>query len=630
MVIPADAKDEDKVAEGNVYVKLLIKGMSSNAMAAITIMPVKTFRAPDDPVDGKYVVVLDDITTQFNKINNSGFHFAEIVNGAGPSGDKIDAQGTFYPGENITVQAVAFSNSEYASIAYSNEWTTNSLFADLVDGADAGVVGVGTGSNVAMIANMRHLANLDKSISDVSASNLMLAGARQTADLIWASPGNAGKGTTVVPTADDTADEGPKAFTNVIKDASIYKLDEESGTTPGYWLPVDLNYPLVYDGMEPGVAAEEDDSTTENVLARCHSITGVKVSTSGTDSAGLFGTVSANATIRNLELIDFDITAASGNAGALAGTLPGKDKDEKEAKVTVENVQAHNSADFDKLDDPTVKSASGAAGGLIGKMIGADVVKCAAALVVESTEGNAGGLVGASNGGKIDYSYAGGHTYGAAYYNKYGEAFYNVTGGKSAGGLLGGRGTDTGYTPISCSYSTGAVSGKIAGGLAGSAGGSISHCYATGLVSGTDKAGAFAGEYGGTPTDCHYYQIVNEQMDATTKAFSDMPPVHGAETVANITALDATAEDYNTFSGAPATWQKAASYDPTLQELYNRTENDEVVYLYNLKTVAQLGASGIVETASVTTPADFVAIHYGDWPAPETLVVNEKNSEIIP
>jgi hypothetical protein len=54
---------------------------------------------------------------------------------------------------------------------------------------------------------------------------------------------------------------------------------------------------------------------------------------------------------------------------------------------------------------------------------------------------------------------------------------------------------------------------------------------------------------------------------------------------------------------------------------------------YNLKTVAQLDTStpkqvDVIETATtvnnVTTPADFVATHYGDWPAPEIFVVNTK------
>ena len=46
-------------------------------------------------------------------------------------------------------------------------------------------------------------------------------------------------------------------------------------------------------------------------------------------------------------------------------------------------------------------------------------------------------------------------------------------------------------------------------------------------------------------------------------------------------------------------------------------------------SVARLGASLTTEvkddSGNVTTPADFVATHYGDWPAPEIFVVNTKS-----
>ena len=50
---------------------------------------------------------------------------------------------------------------------------------------------------------------------------------------------------------------------------------------------------------------------------------------------------------------------------------------------------------------------------------------------------------------------------------------------------------------------------------------------------------------------------------------------------------------------------------------------------YNLKTVAQLGATVQAEVKaeddSITTPADFVAVHYGDWPVPEIFVLNKND-----
>jgi hypothetical protein len=45
---------------------------------------------------------------------------------------------------------------------------------------------------------------------------------------------------------------------------------------------------------------------------------------------------------------------------------------------------------------------------------------------------------------------------------------------------------------------------------------------------------------------------------------------------------------------------------------------------YNLQTVAQLDTDKTLGVVEATIPADFVATHYGDWPAPEIFVVNTK------
>ena len=53
--------------------------------------------------------------------------------------------------------------------------------------------------------------------------------------------------------------------------------------------------------------------------------------------------------------------------------------------------------------------------------------------------------------------------------------------------------------------------------------------------------------------------------------------------------------------------------------------DNKPVAKYNLKTVEQLGDDNVVTEATDKVPADFVAVHYGDWPAPEILVINTKN-----
>lgn len=609
--------NEIKDAEGNdiaVTVKLIIRGKTSGAMAAIPVLPDQNQRVKASTTDGfDYDIILDDITMAYDTGRMDGGHFADIGTGMASSIDVL-AGAAFIPGENITVQAVAFSNTALASIDYSNEWTTNSLFADAVD-ADEESLGSAdseTGSKKALISNMRHLANLGKVISGVntvSTDKLRIVAAQQTADLAWKY---------VAPKEADA----PEAFTEAIPNACIYRKGESTHTDEGCWLPLNIDYDLIYEGAEPGDTDAADDA---DKVARNHSITGVKVSAKEGNSAGLFGTVAADVTIRNLELIDFDITAASGNAGALAGTLSNPDG----AKVSVENVLARNTDSFDKLETATVKSGSGAAGGLIGKMTGADVAKCAAALVVESTNGNAGGLVGESNGGKIESSYSGGHTNAHSYY-KNGAAIYNVTAGGYAGGLVG----NAGGTNIDYCYSTCSASGDTAGGLVGRTEGLVQNSYATGLVNG-NNAGAFAGYVlsNKQPVNCRYLEIINEIT--TGGAVSYLPPVPdwspsdetvvptGSVKLTGVSRGDYSAASYAVFSGEKTDWKDAIVYDDTLKEIFYAESDGEKQPKYNFNTVERLGDDTVIAEADETDPADFVAIHYGDWPAPETLVVNE-------
>ena len=204
-----------------------------------------------------------------------------------------------------------------------------------------------------------------------------------------------------------------------------------------------------------------------------------------------------------------------------------------------------------------------------------------------------------------------------------------------AGGLIGKAGSAT----IADSYSTCSVSGATAGGFAGTAAGNMDNCYATGQVNMTVDAdtgkvvpvsdrtsGAFAGTYdaSGTATDCLYYEIVGEYFDADTGAYAYLPAIAAGEK-SGISALDASAEVYNTFTGGQDAWKDATPYNETLAEYYSSK--------YNLQTVAQLWTSGNVQETAGTDeesglpyPADFVAAHYGDWPAPEIFLLNSKQS----
>lgn len=564
-----------------------------------------------------YTVVLDDIT-------ESDMRFAEL-NTTSADWFSLSEAGVFTPGEDITVQAVAYSNATLSNIAYSNAETTNSLFA-YVEKEQTGLEDEDDG-NTALIANFRHLENMDKRVSVLS-DDAGITAARQTADLVW-------------PSTAENAVFTASATVYYDADATTY-----TSTASGCYLPVNLDYPLVYDGGIEAGKAPTTQGGTDGTNARYHKITGVKVA--GNDAAfsgqgGLFGDITETTTIQNLELIDFSINS-TGSAGALAGTVTGT----ASAKAKIENVLAHNStADA----TATITSTAGSAGGLIGEMTYCDVNKCAAALVVSGST-NAGGLIGKSSGGSVSGSYSGGHT-DAVTGTKYDGDHINVTATSgSAGGLIGdAKGSDSvsTKTTIDCCYSTCSASGTTVGGLVGKVGGSIENSYATGLVKGasaTSSVGAFAGEHSSSSFDgCQYFEIINELTDGTTGLIDYMKPVPGklaedeatatADKISGITRIDATADIYDAFVGVPSTTTGAVNavkkwtsvmvkdaagtdtltcYNTSLATLY---QNE-----FSLKTVAQLGADDITETATAETPADFVATHYGDWPAPETLVTN--------
>ena len=594
--------------DADASIKLIVSGVSSEAKAAFILNTTNrdervTENTTGVPIDrSEYVITLDDITLQ-NTVGR-GWHFADLNNVLLHS-QFVDVTGTFKPGENIVVVAVSYSNSSLTNIAYSNEITTNSLYADLIEVAEEtttdeeGNVEITTPkSATAVVNNIRHLENLDNSLSGW---NVDLTDAKQVADLDWSAfVTEIGEGTV-----------------SICKQGDITK-----GTKTDCYLPVCNMSALTYDGNN-------------------HKITNITVDTTGETSntivtindGGVFGALTG-AQIKNLALVDTNVTLASGNAGALAGTLTGG---------KVENVIAYNSTD---ATTDNVTTLAGNAGGLVGSMsAGTEVSKSAAALIVNATGGNAGGLVGSVGTGAtctVSDCYSGGHTIddpkdtGAVVYD---SSNYNVTAiattskdstiGGYAGGLIG----DAGTTEITNSYSTCSVSGMKAGGLVGKSSGAITNSYCTGLVGVTldnngkpvtgNSMGAFAAECTGTTTSCSYFEIINEFTDDTLgyDYLTPLPIVGtGDGSKTGISALDADASTYNSFTEV---WSSAEPYlKSTLKKYYGEGTGDARVAKYNLKGMKRLN--------SAVTDADFVATHYGDWPVPEIFVVNTKDTSTTP
>ena len=580
-------------------------------------------RAKYDASTRTLSVNLDSITGVSVSGTNGVGHFAQLFPQMIPGENLIVvADGNF--ASKAHLQEIAGDTTtgktkwaEYSSTQQGTETTkdrtlaarTNSLFAnpetDTAEGTD-------TDRYTAGIANFRHLENLDSRVSGLKTpktdGDFKITTAKQLDDLVWT------KGTGTVKGFVENVQE-KTGLANV----SVYPI-HGSATQAGCFLPVE---PSTYD------------AEAETPLAPCalsydgqnHSVTGVTTNIAA--DAGLFGALIAGSKAENVALVDFSVTSTAGNAGALAGTV---------TDVTVSNVVAYNSSGATTVN----VSAPGAVGGLIGSMetattSTAKVEKSAAALVVSSAGGNAGGLIGTTSCGTVSACYSGGHTTEGKYTGTTTGTVsgYNVT---AIAGIAGGLIGDAGSTAIEYSYSTCSAAGKTAGGFVGVSTGTIKHCYATGLVRGTDmdvdtpKDGAFA--YSVTEanvSDCKYFEIVNDRVDAA-KGFDCLTALGKKTTpeTARIAAFDATATNYNTFVDEPTTWGKAVTYDGKLTEA--KTDDWLDIYYgskYNLRTVQRLGATVQAEVkdsnGNVTTPADYVITHYGDWPAPEIFVENKGN-----
>lgn len=190
-----------------------------------------------------------------------------------------------------------------------------------------------------------------------------------------------------------------------------------------------------------------------------HTISNLTFRTEDRYSVGLFAYV-AYAQIKNLSLTDPSIRAPNANhVGALIGFL---------GSGTVSNCAALNARIV----------ASGSGGGLIGENDDGVILGCSCTGDIHAENGSAGGLVGCSERGQISDCHAS----------------CSVTCDYDVGGLIG----DTGYsssTTITACYASGTVMGtNRAGGFIGrNFRGRISHCYSTSTVQGERFVGGFCG-----------------------------------------------------------------------------------------------------------------------------------------
>ena len=211
-----------------------------------------------------------------------------------------------------------------------------------------------------------------------------------------------------------------------------------------------------------------------------------------TSEQGLFESTRVTASIRDLTLDNFTITASGSRTGALVGVNRGDIDDVHIINSTINGgsyqyiggLAGYSHAAISNSSSSATVSGGNYVGGLVGLNSKGTISSSYSTGDVTGTE-KVGGLAG-STSGDISNSYATG----------------NVSGTDNVGGLAGNH--STGST-ISNSYATGDVTGTSSvGGLAGSTSGDISNSYATGTVTGTEYVGALAGLYGGVITNSFY------------------------------------------------------------------------------------------------------------------------------
>ena len=229
-----------------------------------------------------------------------------------------------------------------------------------------------------------------------------------------------------------------------------------------------------------------------------HTISNLSVninSKSGNVYSGLFGYLGPSATVKNLGIINSEISATSTDDYAYSGGIAGWNEG-----GTITNCY-NTGAVTESLNS----------GGIAGYNSGT-ITNCYNTGDVTGSN-HSGGIAGWNEGGTITNCYNTG----------------DVTGTTYSGGIAGSNifnMDNDNYGTITNCYNTGAVTGSLnSGGIAGyNSGGAIENCYNTGAVTATSEfidaySGGIAGHNSGTITNCYNTGVVTA-TSTNDKAYS--------------------------------------------------------------------------------------------------------------
>ncbi|MFC0327377.1 beta strand repeat-containing protein, partial [Halomonas organivorans] len=189
----------------------------------------------------------------------------------------------------------------------------------------------------------------------------------------------------------------------------------------------------------------------------------------GSDNVALFGATNSGAEIRNIGLVDVQITGRN-QVGALVGDA---------YNTTIDNSYATGQVNGEQN-----------VGGLVGYTTGVDISNSFTAADVELSGNFGGGLIGNAWNSEIRNSYTSS----------------SVTGASQLGGLIGRSQTTTIADTYAVSTVTG--TGNDLGGLVGELnGGTVDRSYAAGRVTGTSNGGLIGYGWNGETVQNSFYSI---------------------------------------------------------------------------------------------------------------------------
>ena len=235
----------------------------------------------------------------------------------------------------------------------------------------------------------------------------------------------------------------------------------------------------------------------------------------GESMLGLFGGLLYGAVVKDLGMVDVNITGSDNHVGGLVGWNSGMWRFIPHGHI----IKCYSTGSV---------IGSKAVGGLVGYNDG-HVTDCYSTVAVNGIE-NIGGLVG-NNGGHVANCYSRGTVNGT-------ESVGGLTGGNYWDGEIWGRSGSL----IQCCSSSSVIGGKDVGGLLGYNNGEVADCYSTGAVSGIENVGGLVGttDLISTITNCYaigsvlgdnqvggllgnnLYEVTNSFWDTETSGLMNM------------------------------------------------------------------------------------------------------------